>query len=79
MVHQAVAIKHGVDRADGWQVRTRELLPQLFTDFGRAPARILPLQPHDRGFKRGRQSIRLSVRAMAPIAEGLDAASLYRS
>src|SRR5688572_1051241 len=74
MVHQAVTIEHGVDRADGWQVWAGELLPELFADLGRAPARILPLQAYDRGFKRRRQPIRLPVRAVAPIAEGLDPA-----
>ena len=44
MVHQAVAIEHGVDRADRRQVRAGELLPQLLADLGRAPAGILPLQ-----------------------------------
>src|SRR5688572_22900362 len=76
MVHQAVTIEHGVDRADGWQVWAGELLPELFADLGRAPARILPLQAHDRGFDRRRQPIRLPVRAVAPIAEGLHAAVL---
>ena len=76
MAHQAVAIEHGVDRADGRQVRAGELLPELFADLGRAPARILPLQAHDRGLDGRRQPIRLPVRAVAPIAEGLDPAVL---
>src|SRR5262245_52356656 len=76
MVHQAVAIEHRVDRTDRRQVRAGVLLPELFADLGRAPARILPLQAHDRGFDRRRQPIRLPVRPMAPIGEGLDAAVL---
>ena len=74
MVDQAVAIEDGVDRADRRQVRTGELLPELFTDLGGAPARILPLQAHDRGLDGRRQPIRLPVRAVAAIAEGLDPA-----
>src|SRR5687767_10926855 len=31
-VHQAVTIKHGVDRADRRQMRDGELLPELFAD-----------------------------------------------
>src|SRR5918994_260199 len=76
MVHQAVAIQHGVDRANGRQVRAGELLPELFADLGRAPAGILPLQAHDRGLKGRRQPIRLPVRSMAPVAKGLNAAVL---
>src|SRR5262245_45372625 len=76
MAHQAVAIEHGVDRADRRQVRAGELLPQLFADLGCAPARILPLQAHDRRLDGRRQPIRLPVCAMAPIAEGLHAAVL---
>ena len=76
MAHQVVAIEHGMDRADGRQVRAGELLPELFADLGRAPARILPLQAHDRRFNGRRQPIRLPVRAVAPIAEGLDPAVL---
>src|SRR5512138_1092291 len=72
MVHEAVAIQHRVDRADGWQMRAGELLPELFADLGRAPTRILPLQAHDRGFDGRWQPIRLPVRSMAPIAEGLN-------
>ena len=74
MVHQAIAIEHGVDRADGGQLRSRELLPELLADLRRAPAGILPLQADDRGFNRRRQPIRLPVRPVAPIAEGLDPA-----
>jgi len=65
-----------MDRADSRQVRAGELLPELLADLGCAPARILPLQAHDRGFNRRRQSICLPVRAMTPIAEGLDPAVL---
>jgi hypothetical protein len=71
MAYEIVAIQHGVDRADGRQVRARELPPKLFPDLRRAPAWIFSLQAHDRGFKRRRQPIRLPVRAVAPIAEGL--------
>jgi hypothetical protein len=74
MAHQVVAIEYGVDRADGRQVWACELRPKLFPDLGRAPARILPLQTHDRGFNGRRQPIRLPVRSVAPIAEGLDPA-----
>ncbi len=63
MMHQAVAIEHGVDRADGGQVRPGELLPKFLPDFGRTPARVLPLQTDDRGFNRRREPIRLAVRA----------------
>jgi hypothetical protein len=44
MPHQAVAIQHGVDRADRREVRAGVLLPELLTDLGRAPAGVLPLQ-----------------------------------
>ena len=71
-----MAIKHGVDRADRWQVRAGELLAEFLSDLGRAPARILPLQTDDRRFDRCWQAIRLSVCAVAPIAEGLDPAVL---
>src|SRR5947208_16457835 len=74
MVHQAVAIKHGVDGADRGQVRTGELLPELFTDLRRAPARIRSLHAYDGRFNGRRQPIRLPVRSVAPIAEGLDPA-----
>src|SRR5262245_39066544 len=76
MAHQMVAIQHRVDRADRRQVRAGELVSQLFADLGRTPTGILPLQAHNRGFDRRRQPIRLAVRAMAPIAEGLHAAVL---
>src|SRR4029453_2554000 len=76
MTHQAVAIEHGVNRTDGREVRAGELLPELFADLGRAPARILPLQAHDRGFDGRRQPIRLPMRTVAPIREGLNAAVL---
>src|SRR5262249_2107566 len=52
MAYEVVAIEHGVDRADGRQVRAGELLAELFTDFGRTPTGILSLQAHDRGFNR---------------------------
>src|SRR4030095_4421955 len=74
MVHQAVAIEDGVDGANGRQVRARELLPQLLADLRRAPTWILPLQEHDRCLDPRRRPTRLSVRAVASIAEGLDAA-----
>src|SRR5262245_31827849 len=76
MADQVVAIKDGVDRADRRQVRARELLAQLLADLRRPPPGILPLQAHDRGLKGRRQPIRLPVRAMAPIGEGLDATVL---
>src|SRR6185295_1379873 len=41
---------------------------------GRAPAGILPLQPHDHRFELRRQSIRLAVRSVAAVAEGLNPA-----
>jgi hypothetical protein len=43
MAHEVVTIEHGVDRADGRQVRAGEFLPQFFADLGRAPPWILPL------------------------------------
>lgn len=49
MTHQPGAIEHGVDRADGRQGRAGEL-PEFLADLGRAPARVLPLQAHDRRF-----------------------------
>src|SRR5688500_6301714 len=73
MMHQAVAIEHGVDRADRGQVRAGELLPEFLSDLGRAPARILSLQTDDRRLNRCWEAIRLSVCAVAPIAKGLDA------
>jgi hypothetical protein len=76
MTHQMVAIEYGVDRTDGRQVRAGELLPQLFADLGRAPAGILPLQTHDRRLNGCWEPIRLPVRAVAPIAEGLNPAVL---
>jgi hypothetical protein len=76
MLHEMVAIEHGVHRADGRQMRPGKLLPQLLADFGRAPARIFPLQADNRGLNRRRQPIRLPMRAMAPIAKGLHAAVL---
>src|SRR5205823_5189997 len=76
MLHQVMAIKHGMDRTDGRQVGARELLAKLFTDLGRAPAWILTFQAHDRGFNGRRQPIRLPVRAVTPIAEGLHPAVL---
>jgi hypothetical protein len=74
MAHQVVPIQHGMDGTDGRQVRPGELLTKLFTDLGRAPPRILTLQAHDGGFDRRRQPVRLPVRAVAPIAKGLDPA-----
>src|SRR5215475_5458718 len=74
MSHQVVAIEDGVDRTNRRQVWAGELLPKLFTDFGRTPARILPLQPHDGRFNRRWQPIRLPVRSLAPIAKRLDTA-----
>jgi len=74
MAHEAVSIQYRVDRADGRQVRTGELLAELLANLWGSPARILPLQTDDRGFNRRWQPIRLPVRAVTPIAEGLDAA-----
>src|SRR5205823_14896165 len=69
MLHQAVAVEHGVHRADRWQVGSRQLLPQLFADLRRAPAGILALQPHDRRLDRRRQPIGLAVRPPTAIRE----------
>src|SRR5262245_45500803 len=71
MAYQVVAIEHRVHRADRWQVRASELLPELFTDLRCPPTRILSLQADDRRLNRRRQSIRLPVCTMAPITEGL--------
>src|ERR671910_191039 len=76
MVHQAVAVQHRVDRARGRQVRAGEIVPEFFADLGRTPAGILPLQAHDRGLDGRRQSIRLPVGSMAPVAKRLDPAVL---
>src|SRR5690349_20173046 len=76
MLYQMIAIEHCVDGADGWQVRPRELLSKLLADLRRAPTGIFPLQTDDRRFNRCRQPIRLPVRAVAAIAEGLDPAVL---
>src|SRR5262249_31321308 len=61
-----------VDRADGRQMRARELLPELFADLRRAPVRILSLQAHDRRLNGRRQSIGLPMRTVAPIRECLN-------
>src|SRR4029453_9265404 len=74
MAHQVVAIETGVNRTDGRRGRACKLLPKFLPDLGRAPARVLPLQPHDRGFDGRWKPIRLPVRAVAPIAERLDPA-----
>jgi len=54
VAYEIVAIEHRVDRANGRQVWAGELLPQLFADLGRPPARIFSLQAHDRRFNRRR-------------------------
>jgi len=68
-VHQAVAIQHGVHRADGWQVRARELLPTFLAALRRS-------QPGYFRFKRtiaasigAGSPIRLPIRAMAPVVK----------
>lgn len=54
MMHQMVAIEYRVDRANRWQVRPSELLPELFADLGGTPPWILALQAHDRRLNRRR-------------------------
>lgn len=71
MFHQVVVIQDGVDRVDRGQLRADEVLPQLLPYVRRPPSRVLALQSNDRGFNRRRQPIRLPVRAVAAIAEGL--------
>ena len=76
LMDQAVPVEHGVDRADGGQVRRARLPPQLLADLGGSPPGVLPLQPHDDRFQLRRQSIRLTVGPSTSIAERGHAAIL---
>src|SRR5688572_19636575 len=69
-----MAIQDGVDRADRRTVRRGRLLPHLFPNLRRPPARILPFQAHDERFDGERELIGLAERAPAAIRQPVHAA-----
>src|SRR4029079_2547641 len=74
MMYEAVAFEHAADGADRRQVEAHRALAELFSDLGRAPAGIFPLQSDDDRFNRCWQSICLAVGAPAPVVERGEAA-----
>jgi hypothetical protein len=73
-VDESVAIKHRVDRADGWQLHSERALAQLLADLRRAPAWVLALQADDDRFDGRGEPIRLAIGPSAPVTERLHAA-----
>ena len=71
--HQAVPIEDGVDGADRRALHVGTALTQPLADLRRAPARILPLQPHDRLLDRQRELIGVPVRPPAAVGQRLAA------
>src|SRR5437016_4655919 len=51
------------------QLHAWDLLPELLPDLGRAPARVLALQPDDRRLERRGQPIRLAIRPPTAIGK----------
>ena len=72
--HQTVAIERGVDVLMAGNCGLK--LPPLLPAFGRALAGILLLQTNDRRLQWRRQPIRLPVRSVAALSEGLHTAVL---
>jgi hypothetical protein len=74
MGHQAVAIEHGVDGADGRAREVRPALVQPLPNLGRAPRRAVPFEAHDQGFDRCRQLIGVSIGSAASVTQAADIA-----
>ncbi len=60
-LHQAMAVEHGVDRADRRQMNIGMEPPEPFADLWRAPTRFLLLQAHDQLLDLERKLIGLAI------------------
>ncbi len=74
--YEAVAIQHGVHRADRRRPDHRELAEQLLADLGSPPGGVLLLDPEDRPLDLEGQLVRVTIGSTRAVVEPLEATGL---